>query len=432
MTEVSEFAELATFARSLFDGTLALPDEAYDQARRIVLDTVGVIVAGQTVPEVAALHERLGQDPLGDLIAKGAASVSLELDEGCPPARGHPGIHVVPAALAGARLANVSGELFLRAVIAGYEVSARIGSATTLRSEIHPHGTWGAIGAATALGLLRGLSSARLEAALCIAATLPLATHYASIYEGATARNLWSGVGNALGLVAVLSAESGYQGAPGGARGTLGESIGVAFDPSRAVADLGTRWFLSENFFKQYPCCRHAHVAVDAFLQALEGERPDDIEMVHVSTYDRAVVAVGKIVRPETPLQAKFSLPYILSVAAANGTLVREDFEAPNLERNAKLPLASKVVMSVDDALTAMLPRRSAEVRLTMTDGRHVNRRQIGTHGDADDPLSDSEIEQKFLALSSPVLGDAASRQLLETIRALRSSPDVRLMLQTG
>ena len=69
-----------------------------------------------------------------------------ELDKGHRFARGHPGVHVVPAVLAWAGAHEVHGRDALLAVILGYEAAARLGSAMRMRAGGHPHGTWGTVG----------------------------------------------------------------------------------------------------------------------------------------------------------------------------------------------------------------------------------------------------------------------------------------------
>ena len=150
-----------------------LPDlapEAVDAARTVALDTIGAIVAGSRLPEnrnLAKLAVKMGgAGPASILghrrqatatfaaLANGAAGVALEMDEGNRLGGGHAAIHVIPPALAVAEETGASGRQFLESVIVGYETTARIGAGTTVRSEVHSHGTWGTIGAAAATARL--------------------------------------------------------------------------------------------------------------------------------------------------------------------------------------------------------------------------------------------------------------------------------------
>src|SRR6202030_1661799 len=92
----------------------------------------------------------------------GTAGTMLEIDEGNQFARGHPGIHVVPAVLAAAEELGSSGSDVLLAIALGYEIGSRVGIASKLRVTMHPHGTWGTVGAAVAVARLHGASSKQM------------------------------------------------------------------------------------------------------------------------------------------------------------------------------------------------------------------------------------------------------------------------------
>ena len=153
-------------AFSLSDGRLLA------QAQLVLLDCLGAIAAGMQEPETRALAPRVSRvaaagpsrpsargsmlQPSDAAFVNGVAGTMLELDEGNSFARGHPGIHVLPAVLAAQPLAEVSGRAFLTAFVLGYEIGARIGAASRLRPTVHPHGTWGTVGAALAVAKLDG------------------------------------------------------------------------------------------------------------------------------------------------------------------------------------------------------------------------------------------------------------------------------------
>lgn len=153
----------------------ALPKRIRDHAKIVLLDTIGAILGGMGFKEMINLSKSIAQlsrpgpasvfgkkmkvqPPFAALI-HGSAGTWLELDEGNRFAMGHPGIHVVPAAMAMGEALKASGKEFLTALILGYEVAARVGAASKLRSGVQPHGTWGTPGAAVAAGKLLGLKS---------------------------------------------------------------------------------------------------------------------------------------------------------------------------------------------------------------------------------------------------------------------------------
>ena len=126
-------------------------------AKSVVLDTIGAMLAGSSLPEnkkLALLAAKTGGQGSATLVGQSGsapavfatlsnatAGVALELDEGNRHGGGHAAIHVVPAALAIAEELGSSGKDFLESVIVGYEVTSRIGTGTSVKKTVHSHGT---------------------------------------------------------------------------------------------------------------------------------------------------------------------------------------------------------------------------------------------------------------------------------------------------
>ena len=142
-----------------------LDPEVKDQVGWILADTLAAIVAGSAEPELRAIATRqsaaphqaaqligLAQNSTPEAAAfiNGSAGTFLEMDEGNRFSRGHPAIHVIPAALALSQERQADAAQFMAAVVVGYEVGSRFGAASQLRGAMHPHGTWGTLGAAAA------------------------------------------------------------------------------------------------------------------------------------------------------------------------------------------------------------------------------------------------------------------------------------------
>lgn len=433
---MSEYVDqLAGFAAGLsFE---KLPKDVVAKAEVVLLNIAGAVIGGSVEPEHVALFNwsKTEGGTAAQALAMGAAGVALELDEGCAASKGHPGIHVVPAALARGTSRGVSGKDLITAIVAGYEVAARIGAAGTPRAGIHPHGTWGAVGAAVAVAKLEGLDARRMAEAIRIAACLPIATNYNAVYEGKTVRNLWSGVGNLTGTLAADMAAAGYTG-PGDAPAQVyGETIGTAFDRTAVAAELGARWLILGNYFKLYSCCRHAHASVDAFRAAV-GDRkvkPDDIATIDARTYGRAVASIERFGPPTTPLGAKFSLPYILGVYMARGDLEPDAFRGANLNDAKIAETARKVKVGEDPELSRLLPgTRGARVTVTLKSGETLKGEAMGSIGDPHAPLGATEVREIFLRLATPVLGAAAAEALATRILAIHDEPVVKPLFDFG
>ena len=394
-----------------------LPEAVVGRARLVWLDCLGAIIAGAAEPEMQAAAGRLSESfgskgsPLLAAFMDGTAGTMLEIDEGNQYARGHPGIHVAPAILAMARRRTVSGKDAIRALVLGYEIGARIGIASKLRVAMHPHGTWGVVGAAIAAAVLEEASPQEIAAVVNVG----LATSRRTMLEGATVRNSYAGVANMMGLIAWDLAKSGFTGERDGVASVFG---GVAADDFRAeemVLDLGSRWEIARNYFKRHAACRYTHAALDALgeivAKAGGAIRPDEVEALSVETYVWAAQLDHP--KPGSMLAAKFSLPFSLATALAHGGATLAAFRDEARADASIAALAAKVRIDEDPALTALLPAlRPARVRLRLTDGRSFEAMAMTNKGDTEDPYGPDDILAKFHEVAAPVVGRERAKRI--------------------
>jgi 2-methylcitrate dehydratase PrpD len=426
-----------------------IPAEVVARARLVLLDTLGAIAAGAQEPEMVALTRRMaelhgtggittavigGRTRLALPVAaflNGTAGTMLELDEGNQYCRGHPAVHVVPAALAAADRRAASGRALVRALVLGYEIGARIGIASTLRVTMHPHGTWGTVGAAVAAAALAGAEAATMRETINVASTLGLATSRRTMLQGGTVRNAYAGVSNQLGLTAVELVGAGFVGEPDGVATVFGTVAADDFRPGEMTRELGSRWEIARNYFKRHAACRYTHGALDA-LGAILAETgpvaPDDVAALEVDTYVWAAQLDDP--SPRNMLAAKFSLPFALATLIVSGSTGIASFREPARADAATRALAARVTVREDPAFTAALPAlRPARVTLTLRDGRRVQRAVTTNRGDTEAPYPTEEVVAKFSELASlawGVDGEAAIRQAVETIDTM---PDVRAFI---
>jgi len=282
----------------------ALPASAITATKLVLLDTLGAIVAGSRLDEnvrlarLASARARHGaatllghgsrSDAFWAALTNATAGVALEVDEGNRLGGGHPAIHVVPGALAVAEERGLDGRRLLESVVAGYEVCSRIGGATTVRPNVHSHGTWGAIGTAVAVARLGDATATTIREAINLAASMSPANTWTPALEGATIRNAYPGRSGLEGILAVDLHRAGFtalEDAPSDVYGTI---LADRFDPNDAVAGLGETLRIEQNYFKLHACCRMNHPALDAVM-ALRAEHRftgDDVATVHITSLD--------------------------------------------------------------------------------------------------------------------------------------------------
>lgn len=418
-----------------------LPEEVVARSRLVILDCIGAVMAGRAEPEVIAATARLartakarrGGSPLLHAFMDGAAGTMLEIDEGNQYARGHPGIHVVPAILATARIRKVSGKDAILAAALGYEIGSRIGIASKLRVTMHPHGTWGVVGAALAVAKLNKASAAEITETVNVASSLGLTTSRRTMLEGATVRNTYAGFSNMLGLMAWDLVRSGFTGEADGVGSVYGGIAADDWRPAEMTLDLGKRWEIARNYFKRHAACRYNHGALDALgrIVAEAGGKldPDAVASIHVDTYVWAAQLDHPA--PANMLAAKFSMPFSLATFIVNGAATLDAFRDPARADAATRDLAARVVVNEDPALTARLPGlRPARVTVTLKDGRVFRGEALTNKGDTEDPYSAAEVQEKFLDVSAPVIGQARARELMEAVLDLEVAPSLANLIK--
>ena len=198
-------------------------------------------------------------------------------------------------------------------------------------------------------------------------------------------------------------------------------------DWSQVGATLGRDFHITRLTFKNHVGCGHTFAAIDAVLalRARHGLRAPDIRGIHVATY-RPALDIACYDQPRTANEARFSLRFVVATALLHGS-VRLGAYTPERLADAELrALTARVSTAVDPEIDAAFPgRRAARVEITTHDGRQLVWLQPDRKGDPELPLSDSELEHKFLELATPVIGAGPAMRLLQNIWALDQAGDL-------
>jgi 2-methylcitrate dehydratase PrpD len=449
----AEFADyldrLARMARRVrFDD---LSPSAGAATKAVVLDTVGAILAGSRLDENVKLAdlaaERFGHraatllgrarkaDPMFAALANATAGVALEVDEGNRWGGGHPAIHVMPAALAVAEELAADGPRFIEALVAGYEVTSRIGGATRQRANVHSHGTWGTAGAAIAVARLLGHGPVALRGVINLATSMSPANTWTPCFEGATIRNLYPGRAGLQGILAVHLLECGFtpvKYAPSDVYGTI---LADAFDPAAAIAGLGdddrvATFRIERNYFKFHACCYYNHPALDAVHRLLREEKVAHTDVAGIRVTSIPFVTRMADPEPRNMLAAKFSIPYaVASAVVRHGTFV-DAFQDDAREDVRIQGLAARVIVEGDEAMSVRSDGVTARVAIALRDGRTLAGETRVAHGDAVDPPARSERLEKFRTLAEPVIGATRVGKVIEAVDGLESLKDIKVLTQ--
>lgn len=404
-----------------------IPADVQDQAKVVLLDTLGVILAGSEEPEVVNLRARLADgsrggttiyargfptaDPRTAALLNATAGRMLELCETHRFAFCQAAVQALPTILAVGETVGSSGGEALAALVLGYEVTARIAGAATRRRLAHHNGQASLLGAVAAGARLRGFDAAQVSRALRIGANLVLTPSYTNTVAGGTALNVAGGMSGLAGALVPELALAGFEAREDAIELAFSELVGDGFRPEVVTEALGERWEITRNRMRLRACCTPIYAALDALEEILAEVRPspDEIERIDVATFDFA--ATMRETEPANAFAARYSLPHAAASFIVLGGTGQASFSADQVHNPAIAALRRRVHVVEDPALTsaaAMMSadprRRPGRVTLTLEDGRSITRMREIPRGDVEQPPTREELRTKFRELSAPLI----------------------------
>lgn len=414
------FADVPGFARGLrFE---QLPAEVVLQAKRCLLDLIGVTAAGsRTLASIIVRDYAATQLQGSDVAARilfdgrraglagaafaGASTIdAVDAHDGHPLTKGHAGVAVLPALLAycdGDAKRAMSGREFLTCLVAGYEIGTRAGIALHASvADYHCSGAWNALACAAIGGRCLAFDDARMRHALGIAEYIGPRGQILRVCDSPSMLKDGSGWGAHAGVTSALLARAGFTGAP---------ALTVEREDVREHwADLGRRWMILEQYFKAYPVCRWAQPAVEAALalQRAHEFTASQVAELTIESFREAIALGSRCPRPETTEDAQYSLPYAVAAALVFGRLGAEEIDAPRVADPRIGALLTAVKLREDGEFSRRFPsERWARVTVALRDGRTMVSEPARARGNPDNALDDAELRAKYRALAAPVLG---------------------------
>ena len=404
-----------------------------ERAKELLLDHIAVAIGGLAAESTRSAHAVLGRLAGGGrstvvgrdqcapaewaALANGTAAHAIEMDDCTRESSLHPGVTVIPAALAVAEEVGATTGSLLEAVVAGYEVTMRVGAAlnpeSAYRRGFHPTGVAGVFGAATATGRILGLDTTQLASALGIAGTMASGS-LEYLTDGAWTKRLTPGWAAHAGIVAAKLAGAGYLGPATVFEGPLGllHAYSDAAQPERLTRHLGRPLRIMQVAIKPYACCRYVHALIDGVfdLRQRYGLSPTGVTRVELGVLSLATDLVSDPIEgkrdPHSVVDAQFSAPYAAAVALVTGRAGIAEFSADYLAHPEIRRLMSVTDCHTDPSLDATFPDgMPGTVRLTLIDGRTVESRVDYPAGEPENPLSREELLARFGELASPLLG---------------------------
>jgi aconitate decarboxylase len=363
-------------------------------------------------------------------LVNGTAGHAFEMDDIHKESIVHPNSLACPVALAFAEAAGgMTGRDVLTAIVAGYEVGTRVGSAATMALFLrgfHPQGTSGVFVAAATAGRILGLSAEQMQHALGIAGSM--GSGLMAAQEGAMVKRLHAGRAAESGVRGALLAQRGFTGISdvleAGYGGFLSSFSGRP-NAERLTQGLGSVWETAEVGFKLYPSVTSIHTALDALDSVMkeQGLRAEDIERVSVGCSHMTFVHTAWPYRPAGVTAAQMNLFYGLAMIALHRDASVRQYDERNLADPAAMAFIDRISAYEDEGLESMgAPfRHAARLQLTTRDGRTFHHERLARRGSPEDAVGAAEIERKFFSNVSRVLAPANANRLRDIVMRLET-----------
>jgi 2-methylcitrate dehydratase PrpD len=431
-----------------------LPAPALEQAKLHILDTLGAMVSGATLPpgKLAIAFARgyggekaatvVASDvvvgPIEAALANGILAHSDETDDSHAPSLSHPGAPVVAATLAAAEKFGVDGARFVQAVALGYDIGTRM--TMTLGPDFQKahrstHAVAGGFGTAAAAGCCAGLSEQQMrwlmdytaQQSAGIASWQRDRDHIekAFVFAGMSARN---------GVNAALLVQAGWTGVDDVLSGAdnFFAAYGPQADPNKLVEALGTRFEIERTNIKKWTVGSPIQAPLDALWNLMQANKfkADDVQKIVVRVAKTEASVVNNRDIPDICLQHMIAVMLIdgtASFAAAHDVNRMKDPEV--LRQRAKVELVP------DEELEKRLPAREATVEVLLSGERRLSEHVSAVRGTAQNPMPREEVIAKCRDLMAPVLGAERCDALTKLVLSLETQADLRAirgMLQVG
>jgi 2-methylcitrate dehydratase PrpD len=430
-----------------------LSDEVIDCAKYRFLDFIGVACRGSKEDPSQAVYRFVKEMDRGQgvivgtqekapylysALANGTSSHAIEMDDVDNEASLHPGVVVFPSALATGEMIGASGKRFILAVVLGYEVMVRLGSAlgpeNSYKRGFHPTGTCGAFGSSAASSKILGLQEALILNALGISGS-QAAGSMEYLAQGAWTKPFHAGWAAHSGMVASLLSRKGFKGPSSILEGRDGflHAYANGADPSKVLEGIGSRFQILRTSVKPHVGCRYMHPPIDAVLKLVHENnlRPEQVKKIRVGVLKAGAPLIAEPIEskfnPQSIVDAQFSMPFAAAAAMLYGKASLKEFQLSVIQSRPIRELMRKVECIVDPELDRTFPKqwRAAAEILTEDEKRYSTTIEY-PKGDPENPLSWEEMIERFHDLTGQIMKKKQRLKIVEEVRRLEGIKDIR------
>ncbi len=429
--------------------------DVVEMAKKCIVDIIGVAIAGSRKPvSMIWLNyiESLSGAPEASLWVPGYPKVNhlyaacvngalghvLDFDDLHNASIVHLAVVTVPAAIALGQLLNKSGRDIITAVVAGYDVGARIGEAINPSSYWYWHttGVAGNFSAAATAGKLLDLDAEKMNHCFGTAGS-QAAGLWEFMNDGAMSKTVHTGKACMNGIISAGLALRGFTGATRILEGEKGliKAVAPQFNMEAVTKNYAKPYKIMENSFKPYACCRHNHSAIYA-IQELMKENNIKAEMVDSIIDKTYSTAVGLTDNPNplTLYGHKFSLQYCIAACLVYGNVLDDVFTEEKINNSLVQETMKKVKMVLDPEIDAEYQANPEkwihELEVKTSDGKVYRKRIEYPLGDAKNPFDWEMTDTKFRNVTRDFLSKEEIDLLLDRLHNLEKLENINTIFQ--
>ena len=454
-------SQLGAFAAGLTYG--GIPPDVRERCRMSVLDGIGIMLGAadfaacdgdrrlKTYLEamappgnVNALGYGIRTTSLMAAFANGTLMEALDCQDTNLGIFAHSGTAVIPTALALAEANQVTWSDLVAAIVAGYEIHARLLWAVQPSHNnkgFLATGTFGTCAAAVTAGRALGLNAEQMTNALGIAGFVMPISNQDNQFKGHNAKPVHGGHAAMSGLSAAHLAQVGYEAAPlEGEAPRYQAALTMLGDGhpnlERAIAGLNETWHTRDTAYKPYPIGHLIVGVIELILDILAQRRikPDEVAAVDVVTYKEALILTGKkyTTTESNYVDAHLSIAYCVAATLTDGEMTVRQLRKERL-RDPKLhELASRVTVSEDPVMNKAFPSDwPAKVVLRLRGGESIERQIDKVKWSPQRTPTWAELAEKFHLMTDPIIGPERAAQAIEIVAGLKEASTLASLMAT-
>jgi len=442
--------ELADYCGRMQFGDLS--DEVVDCAKYRFLDFISVACRGSREEPSKTVYRFVKEMEKGrgvivgtrekapylySALANGTSSHSIEMDDVHNESSLHPGVVVFPSALAASEMAAASGKRFILAVVLGYEVMIRLGSAlgpeNSYKRGFHPTGTCGTFGSSIASAKILGLQEEKILNAMGISGS-QAAGSMEYLAQGAWTKPFHAGWAAHSGMVAALLSKEGFIGPHSILEGRDGflHAYSNGADPAKVLEGIGSGFQILRTSVKVHSCCRYMHPPIDAVLKIVNENnlRPEQIKKVKVGVLKAGAQLIAEPVEnkynPQSIVDAQFSMPFGAAAALLNGKAGLNEFQPAVIRSQPVREMMRKIECTVDPELERTFPKQWRATAEILTEGEKSYSTTVEyPKGDPENPLSWDELKERFHDLTGRIMKKEQRLKIIEGVERLDGIGDI-------